>query len=292
VIVDSSGNATVLWFSYNQSGTLFTNVSLLSSQFSVGSSAWTQATALSSSLSNRNPADLLARLSTDSSGNVIALWTSSNDGATFNVETAFKLTGSNWMLGGALALNNLYAFDADISTCSSGDTSASLMYYDGSSIIIQSTEAHAASIVPNFWGNLTPIVQGINRAFPRIATILSGNTLRACTAWLQHDGTNTRVEVATGSKTILAAPTNLAASQQSTSFGVFIDYYNTVTWQASSSSGIAGYAIYRNGIFVNSVSSSTLQYIDHNFSGGSVTYGVAAFDSSNLRSPVATVTFP
>lgn len=293
VIVDVNGNATAVWFRYNQLGSTYTNVILLASQLPSGSTSWALPTPLSDMLSNRNPADLFTRLNTDNSGNIVVLWTSSIDGATFNIESASKQNGGSWIVGGALVLNNLYAFEADISTSSSGDASVALMYYDGSSIVIQSAESHIATVAPNFWGNLVTVSQGTNHGYPRIATALNTNTLRACALWLHNNGVNNCVEAITGSKNILAAPTNPTVTQQASSFGVFTDYNNTLRWTSSVAAETVGYVIYRNGVYVTTVGVNTLQYVDHNMTqNGAVTYGVAAFDAANLRSSIASISFP
>jgi Tfp pilus assembly protein PilX len=69
--------------------------------------------------------------------------------------------------------------------------------------------------------------------------------------------------------------------------------YNQLTWTRSSSTGVTGYAIYRDGIKIATLKSSSSLYRDHNRPrGGTAVYTVVAFDASGTTSVPATVTVP
>lgn len=82
-------------------------------------------------------------------------------------------------------------------------------------------------------------------------------------------------------------PTNLTASVAS---GTQIN----LTWSASSDdTGVRGYGVYRDGVLINTVSSSTLSYSDKNLVPGTqYAYRVDAFDGSNNHSALSTSRSP
>jgi hypothetical protein len=134
---------------------------------------------------------------------------------------------------------------------------------------------------------------GSDNGFPKVATAFNGTNLYAAAVWLSSDGMHTTVQAATGSRTPVAPPTNLMVVQNSTDFGVFKDYYNTISWTASVSGSVIDYVIYRNGSIFNVVNSFTTSIVDHSeIQNGSVTYGVAAVDSDLSQSATVNVNFP
>lgn len=292
VVVDALGNANALWFRFNQSGSSFSNVMMLSAQLPFGSSSWSIPSVLSDN-SLRNPANMLAGIKIDTTGNLIATWNSSFDGYTFNVETARKVLGGNWAVGGTPILYNLYALENDVAVGSSGFAALAYMYFDGTSETIQVAESNIASSVPNYWSNQQTISKGTNNGSPRIATSTVDNTDYVCAVWIQNNESNNVIMAAIASKPVVLPPSNVSVSQTSTSFGVYTDYQNTITWKASPAPNLEGYAIYRNGIRFTSVDANTFQFVDHNASqNGAVTYGVAAFDEQYGLSQVVNVSFP
>lgn len=292
VVVDAQGNANAVWFRFNQSGSTFSNVMVLSSQLPIGSTSWSIGSVLSDN-SLRNPANLFTGIRTDSIGNLIALWISSFNGYSFNVETARKVLAGNWSIGGTPVLNNLYSLEADVAVSSSGTAALTFMFFDGTNETIQVAESNIASPVPNYWSNQQQISLGTNNGSPRIATSTVGNTDFVCAVWMQNNGSNNVIMAATASKPIVLPPSNLSVLQTSTNFGVFTDFKNTISWQASAAPNLLGYAIYRDGINFTSVDANTLQFVDHNTTqNGSVTYSVAAFDDQYALSQVINVSFP
>ncbi len=294
VVVDSNGNANAVWFRFNQVGSVYTNVILLSSQLPAGSATWAAIPTLLTEIpSIINPVNLYLRMAADTTGNIIALWTASFDGETFNVKSAVQLYGGSWNIGGALVLVNQYAFEADVAVNTIGDSAAAYMFYDGTNVVIQSAESDVASQRQNYWAPGQTISQGSENGYPRIATSLSGNTANACAVWIHNNGSNNIIHAATGSKTEVLPPSNLTVVQSSTNFGIFTDYFNTISWQASTDPNLNGYAIYRNGVYVASIDSNTLQFVDHNaVQNGSVTYGIAAINTESSQGQIVNVSFP
>ena len=89
----------------------------------------------------------------------------------------------------------------------------------------------------------------------------------------------------------MAPPTNLAVVQSSNNFGVFTEYFNTLTWQASADPNAVGYLIYRNGVFLAQVGADVLQYVDDNrVQNAADIYTVATLDVDQSHSILVNVT--
>jgi hypothetical protein len=130
-------------------------------------------------------------------------------------------------------------------------------------------------------------------AFPRVASTLNGTTVNAATVWISNNGTNNVIQASTGSKTILLPPSSPMVVQSVNDFGVFQEYYNTVSWTASPDPNAVAYKVYRNGSLYLEVGLSPLSLIDDNqFQNGPVTYGISALDAENSQSEIISVSFP
>jgi hypothetical protein len=120
---------------------------------------------------------------------------------------------------------------------------------------------------------------------------LNGTTIQAVVIWLYFNGSNIIVQASNGIDSQIAPPINVSATQSLTDFGIYQDYSNTITWQASSDPNVYQYNIFRNGVFFAATDPNTLQFIDHNqITGGTVTYGVAALSSSFRQSAIVSYT--
>jgi len=170
------------------------------------------------------------------------------------------------------------------------------MLFDGSSVNIQSAETSTTNITGEpVWSSETTISSGSDNGFPVVGSNFNagGQVSYATAVWLSSDGTNTTVQAASASQTPVAPPSNLAVVQSLDDFGVFKDYFNTITWTASPSGDVQLYLIYRNGLLINEVAPNATQFIDHNtVQNGSVTYGVAALDVNFFLSQIINVSFP
>lgn len=290
VVVDLNGNAVAMWYRYGLSGSTYSSVQVLSSTLIAGSSTWGVPTLLS------NPGMLnlanfaFSKIKTDAKGNIMAEWVNSYDGSTFNIESAVRPNTGTWNLGGLLDGTDPYAYQGSISVASTGDSVVNYMFFDGTNLTIQSIESCVQGIVFNFFTNPVTISQGTNNAYPKVASQSLNNQINAASVWLQNNGTNTTVQAVTGSKILVSPPSNLTVTQNSNNFGVFTENYNTLNWTASPDSDVIEYIIYRNGVVVQAVPASTLQFVDQNtpVASGSITYGVAALSSQLMVSPLVT----
>ncbi len=290
--VDPNGNALAIWYSYDNIGTNFTNVVVKSAAYSSTSSSWGEVTHLSHP-GIRDPGTLKARVAFDSVGNGIALWNTSYDDETFMLESAVKPLYGSWSLPVSLVDSNLYAYSADLSATSFGDVLGLYMFYNGAALLIQSIESDFNGFLNNFWSVPITISQGTNNANPKIAATLKGNSIQAAAVWVLFDGTHKLVVASTGSKTLVRPPSHLKVIQSESSFGVFDEYYNTLTWHASPDPLAVGYLVFRNGIFLEQLGANVLQYIDYNrVANEPITYSVTAIDSQQSQSQTVSVSFP
>ncbi len=293
VAVDSNGNAAAVWYAYDKTGNIYSDVNVQSS-YQLSGGSWEPATVLSES-GIRNPATLVARVAFDAIGNAIALWNMSFDDSTFNIESAVKPLRGDWTDPTDIVSSNLYAFETDLAVSSLGDALAVYMFYNGAFMLIQSSESDFAGLDNNAWSVPINLSSGANHGFPRIAsTFTGGSTINAAVVWLSTNGTVNTILATTGTRSVLPPPTALAVTQTSRSFGgVFTEYYNTLTWTASTSSNIVSYTIFRNGTPIAEVGADVLAYVDDNrVAGQAVTYGVAAIDNQGSQSAIPTVNYP
>jgi hypothetical protein len=291
VAVDGDGNATALWYLYDITNDIYSNVTLQTSSRLAGGD-WTDAYALSAP-GIRNPSTLVARIAYDGVGNAIALWNTSFDDETFDIQSSVKPFGQPWSSVVDLVRSNLYAFGANLQVCSLGDALALYMFYNGKTLTIKSAETDITGFMNNFWSVPTLISAGSENASPQGAITLSGNAIHAAAVWLSSNGTHNHVFASTGTKSLPLPPSNLTVSQTANNLGIYTEYYNTLTWTASTDPSVVGYLVYRNGTFLAEVSENVLHYIDYNRTPNVVSnYTVASINGNNNYSSMVTAHYP
>ncbi len=295
VVLDVFGNANVAWFRYNHlDDDSYQNVQVISSALPYNSSAWTLQPAYLSNFGIRNPADLSLQLGCDSNGDVVAVWTNSYDGQTFSLESNRVLFGGLWGSPGQPQSPSLYTFGIDLSIVSGTALLASMAWDGVSNVTIQTQEGAVGNPIFQSWTDSNQMSTAPDNAYPQCAISVTGSAVNAAIVWIYYNGTNVVINASTGSDTALSPPTSVSATQSVTDFGVFKDYYNTITWGASSEPDILQYNIFRNGVFFGGVDSSTFEFVDDNqLEGDTVTYGVAALLSGFLQTDIISYTlFP
>jgi len=294
VAVDASGNAYATWFRYALFGSAYGTVDMMASFLASGSSTWLAIPlGISDRCSQRNPADLYSRLLIDEGSNILAFWTASRYGDVFDVRSALLTYGRTWSIGGAAATGELYAWAADAATSSSGGTVGVYASDAGGTTIIKAAECDIQNELYFYWGPSVTISQGGQNGYPRVGIATAGSSIVACAVWVHDNGSDNVIHAAVGTKTTVLPPTSLSVVQNSNNYGAFSEYYNTIAWQASADPDLEGYLVYRNGIYVTFLSPNALEFIDHNaVQNGAVVYGIAAYNSYNAQSPIATVSFP
>lgn len=290
VAVDGSSNATAVWYEYDVLGNLYSNV-VVQSASRPASGIWSPPVSVSTP-GIRNPADLVARVAFDANGNTIAVWSTSFDGESFDIQSATKPVRGVWTAPMEI-INSLYSFKADLAVTSLGDALITYAFYNGSAQIIKSSEMNFSGFMQNVWSVPINVSQGIDNAFPRVAATLTGNVINAAIVWINFNGSHNGVQAVTGSRSVVLPPSSPHVTQYVNNFGVFSEYYNTLTWTASSDPNVVGYAVFRDGKFLQQVDASVLQINDDNrVQNGAVTYGVAAIDNQQSQSNIINVSFP
>lgn len=209
---------------------------------------------------------------------------------TYSIESANKLFGGTWPFSITPQNFTLYSFGIDVAISQGSGLLVNMAWDGGSNIIIQSQETDMTNPVAQGWTKINQFSSGSYNGYPSCAITTLGSTLNAVAVWINYNGSQTTINTSNGSVNLISPPTSVLVTQNSTNFGVYADYYNTITWTASSDPNLIQYNIYRNGVFFAAAPPGTLIVVDHNqVQGGTVTYGVSALDQ-NLRQSVM-VTF-
>ena len=292
VAMDSNANAIAIWYAYDITGNSYTNVTVKASERFSSNGVWNAVQALSLP-GIRNPATLTAEVAFDSIGNAIALWNTSFDDMTFNIESAVKPVNGTWSAPTDLVTSNLYAYSSDLSATPFGDVLGLYMFFNGEALLIQSVESDINGFMNNSWSVPITVSYDDHNGFPQLAASLNGNVIHAAAIWTYYNGVNNTVVASTGSKTLVLPPSGLTVTQSSNNYGVFNAYYNTLSWDASPDPTVVGYLVFRNGLFVEQVGSSVLQFVDENRAqNGSVTYSVTAINPQQVQSTNVSINFP
>lgn len=284
-----NGNAQAIWFRFMGTSPSFSNVIV---QTAAETGTWS--TPVDLSLPGiRNPANLMAQVLFDGNGNGLALWVTSFNDDNFFLQFSTQDADGLWSLADDLTQQDTYGFSFDCASSSLGDTVA--VYMTGSSTIdIFSTEIDMSSFnrtdpwtVPILLSNASP------NGFPSVAAISVSGTIYTSAAWIYNDGMNNLIQAVTGIEVKLEPPTNLQVMTGTNDYGVFLETFYNLSWDASPSGGVTGYAIFRDGRFLTSVTPDVLFFIDNNRDPEATgTYGVAAFDSQFEQSSIATHAYP
>lgn len=295
IAVDPTGNATAIWYTYSLSGSNYFNVVLKASSYSSTSFAWETPMQMSESFGKKNPADLQSQVLYSETGLPMVSWTNSSDGATFHINTTQRGTDGVWTTPFTLA-TSLYAYSINMAISPVGDLFVAYMTYNpaSSSVVIETRESHVGGVGAGGWTGPLVLSTGTSNGFPGITAVVTGGTdANGAAAWLNFDGSNNILQAVTGTGTLVIPPSSPGVTQNFNDFGIFKEYYNTITWSASTDPNLAGYIIYRGNDILTFIDSGTLQYVDNNqVQNGSVVYGVSAIDNSGTESAVMTVSFP
>jgi len=102
-------------------------------------------------------------------------------------------------------------------------------------------------------------------------------------------GFNTPYGIAFTRQSPSSGPRNLSGQKKTNDFGLEFELFNLLTWESPSTGQVSEYCIYRNGVKIAAVNSSTLKYEDHNRQKDITTfYSVTSFDlNGNESAPVS-----
>jgi hypothetical protein len=292
--VDSTGDAAAIWYQYLTSDNTNYELYAVASTLPSTATAWVTPTILLTAEPGIvvNPASLFSKVVWDVNGNAIAGWQTSFDGSTFEIMSSLKPVNGVWSAPAPIN-SGFYTYDADLGVSVRSRALALTMFYDGTNIDIQTSTANTGPLfsAPS-WRDVTTISVG-NNSNPIFSLSANSNNINAAAVWLTFDGTNNRVQAVVGSDVLVVPPNNLAVTQSSNNFGIFTEFFNTLTWALSTSPNIINYLIFRDGQYIVGVGANVTSYVDNNaVQNGSVTYGVVALNDELSQSSTATVTFP
>ena len=291
VAVGPGGDAIVGWFTYDISGSNYSNVIFQTASLDGSGFVWETPVNVSNP-GIINPAKLVSVLQFDLVGNVAAVWTNSFDGSTYNLESAVLDLLENWSSPQDLAVDT-YGYIIDISVTSNGGAYATFMASSGSDVTIQTSESQVGGAIQQDWINTTMISTASGNINPTNTAASTSSNDYAAVIWIAYNGANTVVQVATGQGAKISPPSGLSVVQSSNNYGVFTEYYNTFSWSPSTDPLTIGYVVYRNGILLNQTDSMTFSLVDNNaVQNGSVVYGVASLRQDGEQSGTATINFP
>lgn len=290
IAVDGSGNCLAIWYEFIVSDGYFSNVSLKSSDLP-SNGIWQSPVMLTHNLGITDPTQLNSGVNIDPSGMGIAVWTISFDGAQYFLESAIRAPSGVWSGPADLDasyFSNSLSFEVD----QSGNVILAHMTGDPSLIQVVAMTTDIDSFAANTWSS-PYFISNPTSGFPYASGYSDSSMQNAVVISENWNGTNTNVQVTLGSSPVFLPPSNLVGVQNQNNFGIFTEYYNTLTWSASLDPDLAGYAIFRNGLLLATLDPSTLQYVDQNRNPAqSDTYSVAAFGSATEQSSLITVTVP
>ena len=291
IAIDSNLNAIAIWYAYTPVGNNYLNVVVQSTYRSNTNGLWSSINNLSSP-GIYNPANLSVNIKFDGNGNAIATWNTSFDGSTFTVQSAVKPVKDQWLPATDI-VNSLYSLKVESDISLLGQVLSTFMFYNGTSLSVLASEANLSGYNTLNWSVPLNVSTGTNNGFSRIAVAQVGNVLNAVIIWSHYNGSHNIIRISTGIKTLVIPPSNLSITQNSNNFGIFTEYYNKLQWTVSTDPNLTGYAIFRNGIFINLLSPVTTQYTDNNQQqNGPAIYGIAAINNQQSQSVITKISFP
>ncbi len=285
VAVDEEGNVVAGWYQYTLENLCPRNVSYLAS-FQAVDQAWSIPLSLSQN-GIVDPYELTSEISFDAYGNAVAAWTTSFDGIIYEIQSTTKIKNQIWETNIA-SVNNLFSFDFDFAIAAPNFAVGASMIL-GDSINITTIQSTIGGVASNYWSNPQIVcLNELNNGQPRIASVADSNVQNTVVVWQNFNGFNTVIQAACGTNNILQPPSQVAAIQSQTNHGIFIEYYNTVTWEASPTAETTRYFIFRDGLYIDQVDSSTLEFSDRNrVQNVPTTYGIAAYSEDGSQSITA-----
>ena len=289
----STEQATAIWFTYDLSGSTYSNVGI-STAILLSTGSWGASRSLASG-GYMDPQQLTCAIEADSQGNAIAMWNTSLDGSMLSLQFAYKPSGGNWTSTPLLSPSNPCQWGFGLAVEPYGNALTSWMALDSTSNLVVSAEiaSPSAQISQVRWQTPTILSQGASNGYPEVAINFSNNQIYTAACWLSSDGTTTSIQASLGTSSWPNPPTGLSVTQATANYNLVEDVYNTLSWTASSTSGVVSYQIYRNGELITTVGANINQWIDHNQGvNESVTYGVQTVASFQVLSEIATVTWP
>lgn len=286
VAVDSNNNASLSCYAFKEVNGSFQNVKVINTNLAENTADWESPIVLSNE-GLRDPADLNIKLLFDKYDNLISAWTNSYDGETFNIESSQKFNGESWTPSISPQTSTLHSFAFDLKVAESTALLTNMAWDGFSTLMIDTQQLDTANPLLQGW-TIPKTLSLIDwNGYPRCALSQSWGNIHAATVWIAYNGQNNVIYASKGYDRIVTPPANVSAVQDVISYGVFDNFINIITWDASPDANVIQYNIYRDDQFIGSVDAQTFQFIDNNQAeNATVKYGVAAMTSDLRQSAI------
>jgi hypothetical protein len=288
VAVNSQGLPIAVWYRFALSGTDYSNV-FVQAAFGNADTTWNPPMDLTSPAGIRNPNDLVINVAFNQSDVPFAIWTMGFDSSAFILQGATFMGGA-WIDIPYTSVVDMDLLDQNFMISAAGNLYAAFMSYDPNSMLpsIRSFKENTNNTNPNF-GNILTVSTSDSNAFPRIDGTLVNSAHSVATVWLHFDQTSNVVQASVAEGVAISAPTSVSVTQGSTDYGVYTEYFNTLSWSSLTPDSSSQWIIYRNGVIIQILPAATLSFIDHNaVQNQPVTYGVALQTQDGDNSSIVT----
>lgn len=281
VAVNAIGNAVAVW---NRSNGTYTIVQAATSS-TLTPGVWSSPVDLSTTGQNATR----SAVGIASSGNAVAVWDRFN--GTHEIVQSSILTSGTWSSPVDLSATGASALTPQVIENASGQIVVAWERSNGSNSIIQ-----AVTTSGGVWSTPPPTplnvsVAGQNATNPQVGIASNGD---AVAVWSRINGLVPSVNVVQASLgTNFFAPdppSQLSGRLIKDRFPTQTDTIHRLTWQASPSSDVVSYNIYRNGTLIANIpATSPLLYNDHDRANHTDTYTVTAVSSTGTESTGITI---
>lgn len=214
----------------------------------------------------------VSQIAVDLDGNAVAVWATFN-GPMSTIQSSTLPFSGVWTTPVVLSNSQFSANLPQVGVDGAGNAVSIWEYYASDTIIQSSTLAFGTAA----WSTPTDLsIAGENSDTTQVSVNADGT---AVVVWRRFNGSNYIVQ-STWANIAIAPPASAFGQQIANDFGLQAEYFNLLKWTKSSSTNVAGYRIYRNGIFIAQVSANILQYRDHGREPNSLTtYSITSVDS-------------
>ena len=226
------------------------------------------------------------QLALNSNRQAVAIWSRSN-GTNKIIQTCEKPSGGKWSTPVSLSASSQNASLPLLALNDAGQAVAVWKRSNGTNTIIQASTLNFGAT----WSTPIDLSQtGQNADNPKVAINAKGECIAL---WQRPDGTSTRIQAAiTGISPL--PPSNLRLTSKLITCPQGNYYHIYLLWNAPSTSSIASYKIYRNGVLAATQRSDRLIFQDFlkKTEGVPVTYEVSALSNGGGESVKVPVSLP
>ncbi|MFA6916805.1 MAG: hypothetical protein WC222_10450 [Parachlamydiales bacterium] len=273
VSMNNSSNAIILW--NNQSSAGLSSISYINGSYTAPQIVYSPPV-------NEDIAD--AKIVLDDQGNAIALWSAYNFDINKYKLMANRSVGGFWGTPVILEINDNVYFSLNIDADSVGNAYAVWQNFNDSTSAVYYQYFNRNT---SAWLNAPVLLSQpqINTTQPFLSMNASG---QATVAWAAGDADPIVQAVFS---LLIQPPQKLTGKQVKNHFLIQTDIVNILNWTPSLTTSIVKYNIYRDGVLINSTTSSTYQD-HHRKKNVSYFYSVTSVNAQGTESDPVTIVLP